>query len=250
MSFVLDKNGEYLPVFGETSGGGGSYVAGGTVYTIEADGTGDFDTIENALSSLSGKFSGGTVTIKFGEGSFDVSNISVDCSLYNFGALIIAGSGVDKTTLNNNTQSGNGFEVINNGTVALLQNFKLKKPANTIQSTGCGIRFMSNIGQANNLIIEGCGQGIAATQNVFLDLTGGNITINYANQGIKANVGGFAVPGNGTFVFNNVTTAWVVEMNGKIVGNNPSATYTSVTNKVSQAVGTINSTGQITGIAT
>lgn len=26
MGFVIDKNGEYLPVFGETSGGGGSYV--------------------------------------------------------------------------------------------------------------------------------------------------------------------------------------------------------------------------------
>lgn len=224
------------------------FILPGTTISVKTDGTGDFTTIADVINYLHGKWSTSAIIIQLGSGTFNTDNININSAAYNIPSLKIVGSGIANTLINFTSQENDGFDIVGCDEI-IMRNFKIKKPSDTLATSGCGIRvcYRANV-KIDNVEIDGCGQGIAATSCNSLELSGGNVTIKNATQGIKANIGGrIWLYGNG-YVFNNCTTAWVVEMGGVINGNNPSCTYTSVTNKVSQTVCSSTSQGWITGI--
>lgn len=102
MAFIIDKQGNYIPVLGETSGGGETptnYIPNGTVYTVKADGTGDFVKISDALTFLVGKISDGGVKIEVSAGTFNDERIYVG-STTNIKKITVEGAGVENTTVN------------------------------------------------------------------------------------------------------------------------------------------------------
>ena len=81
---------------GSNSGGGGgaadaSFIPLGTIFTVKADGTGDFTSLNDAINYLDGKWSNGIVTINLDEGTHTLTdNISLTRSI-NIPKITISG---------------------------------------------------------------------------------------------------------------------------------------------------------------
>lgn len=106
MSFVIDKQGDYLPVFGESAGGANAtYIPENTTYTVKTDGTGDFSLLSEAITFLQNKWSSGTVTIDIGAGTYEDGKISISQKLIGFPDLVIKGAGKDNTIIHNTSTS-------------------------------------------------------------------------------------------------------------------------------------------------
>lgn len=248
MGFVLDKQGDYLPVFGEASGGGSmaNYLPHGTTFTVETDGSGDFTSIKAAVASLEYKWSDGTVAISVGEGTFTEEKILINSFRFNIPCLNIAGQGADKTIINSTT-TDYAIEVNGNSKV-FLSAFKVV-PGGTKARTGIFCNSTVNVCTLNNITIENCATAISLDINTNCH-AGTGITVKDCTDGIFAwRFSRITTNAGGSFVFNNVTTAWKVAGGGMIATSCPvgNITYTSVTTKCSQTVGTFNANGYIGG---
>lgn len=224
------------------------FIPGGTSITVKTDGTGDFNNLTDAISYLSGKWSNGLVTIKLGVGTFNVGNITIDTDLsFNFGELKIEGSGISETIINNTNQNGEGL-LIGGRVPIILKLFTYKKPATTIQTVGVGIRpGKRSMCKLENVSIQGCGIGLGANGCVQVELAQ-NCDFTNCTVGVDCNEGGVLRVNQTNFTFNNCSTAWRVRTGGQIHASIPNVTYTSITNKTSQTVGTATNEGWITGI--
>lgn len=273
MSFVIDKQGNYLPVFGEATGGGGggggttdhaelshldyassghtgfmssaNYIPKGTTIDVKTDGSGDYTTIPSALASLVGKWSDGSVTIQLGNGTFDVSSTQqISNTNFNIPKLIIKGSGISNTTINwaTTTDHADLFRVSG-------QKFEIKD---------CTIQHLNGTTSTDY-------RGIMSIDNAFTFCDNcAFVGINYALWGFRAGDSAFAscsfsdcatpvvAEGGNIYIawattgtFTNITTALSVSGGGIIKGGYNSFTFTNVTNKVSQTPGTTNVNGWI-----
>ena len=75
----------------------------GTIFTLDSDGFGDFETINDAVKYLNGKWSNGTVTIKLNAGTYTQQmepDIILDGDKFNIPMLIITGENKSNTIIN------------------------------------------------------------------------------------------------------------------------------------------------------
>lgn len=199
-----------------------NFIPKETIFHIETDGSGDFDTLEEALSFLIGKYSNGRVTIEFGEGTFNVSyGILVDGRNFNISELVIQGQGRDKTTLYCNEENPShdvAFRFIN--TTLYIQDLSyVKENPNNDWHGGFTISFGSSA-VFQNVSISGCWDTIAAelTGTVSIRQT---IDINRGGNCILAKGARVDIAMNSVLNFNNVPgSCCFFVISGGIIGMN------------------------------
>lgn len=222
MSFVIDKQGEYLPVFGEYTGGDikNSYLAPDTTLTVKTDGTGDFTSLNDAISYLTGKWSTGTVNINIAAGTYTTtSKIDIAGTSFNIPRLIISGASADTTIISCATAQSSGI-------IRVLNTWNdIRIRLLTIQGAG---KTASG------------GIGIMA-QNNSLPVYTEQVKIKDVEIGYKMRQTGVSKILN--FAFENCGTAVSVEAGSTTLIINPS--YTNVTTQLNQTKNTLTYNGII-----
>lgn len=224
-----------------------NYIPANTIINVELDGSGDFTTLADATNYIKGKWSNGAVIVQLGNGTFDITTISIDTINFNIPLLLIRGSGTSNTTLRCISRDETAITVFDwSGVVFRSFTMDGLNQSNNI----CGIRpstksdiKMDNIKFQNMLI------GIGVSSNNHCELSG-NLSFENVTYGVDSRHGGricLAEASTG-WSFTNCNTAYRVSTGGQIHGTSLSVTYTNVTNKVSQTVGTATNNGWITGI--
>ena len=111
-----------------------NYIPRNTVINVKLDGTGDFTTLESAISYLTGKWSNGAVAIQLGAGTFTGSSaIIIDTFNFNFTRLVIYGQGVTNTTIvRNSIQDWSGaITVTSVGTPVIIKELSIEVGTNS-----------------------------------------------------------------------------------------------------------------------
>lgn len=219
-------------------------IPDGTIYTIEADGSGDFDTLDEVINSLQGKWSNGKVTIQFGAGTF-VHDTAIDIrngDKFFISMLDIKGSGVNDTILDYSTNTGIYDIKASTMTTMWIRSLTVKSNNHVgIGVTGGSTVFLQNVG------VYGCSEGIRSESNSNVILVT-SIAAENCSYGICSKGGNIGCIGGCATTFKNTTTAFYVEGGGMLRLTNPVYSGTNVTNKTSQTVGTATNNGWITGV--
>ena len=212
--------------FDVSKGVGGSsvaddnYLAPDTTLTVKTDGTGDFTSLNDAISYLTGKWSTGTVNINIAAGTYTTtSRIDIAGTSFNIPRLIISGASADTTIISCATAQSSGIIRVLN--------------------TWNDIRI-------NKITIQGAGKtasggiGIVA-QNNSLPVYTEQAKIKDVEIGYKMKQTGVSKILN--FAFDNCGTAINVESGSTTLVINPS--YTSVTTQLNQTKNTLTYNGII-----
>lgn len=236
--------------FNTMIGGGGTanlknYIAGGTVITVKADGTGDFTSLKDAVDSLTGKFSDGKITISIGAGTFNITEtVVIDGGNFNFAELEISGAGKENTIIQNTsaTQYQQIILVQNTSTLVVIKNLTTKGA-----SSSSGVGIASLVSCNINIIdveVDNCFWGLYPDHNSRMFITDVKGTdLNYVmnvNRGSKVFCRGNFTISNAAQVF-HVSNASTINVIGV------TTTFTNVTTTVSQTINTITSNGMIVG---
>lgn len=88
-----------------------NFIPRDTIFTVKANGTGNFTTIQSALDFLEGKWSNGEVTISIDADTFTITTLLVLNQKFNIPCLLIKGVSKD-TTIINKTISENPNEPV------------------------------------------------------------------------------------------------------------------------------------------
>ena len=192
MAFVLDKEGNYLQVFGTTSGGSGdnNFIPNDTIINVKLDGSGDFTTFKDALDYLTGKISDGTVKVVLGSGTFEVNgNLSFYISKVNIPRIEISGQVKDNTIINGkNTPNWNGvISIGNNNSIVCFKDLTINTENSTTGSclkvNGGNVQIYGTTAFTNGssgILIFGNGSVYVADCNMYFT--------NNANAGIVCQV--------------------------------------------------------------
>lgn len=228
--------------------GGGNienFIPDGTVINVKLDGSGDYASLVDAVDYLEDKWSNGQVTIKLGEGTFDISNNSL--SVGNIEKLQIEGISQQNTIV---SCSGTGIAFNSENAVISHLIFKNLSIQNTNNKSGTGIRAaLQTCLTVDNVTLESFETAINVDMGVYCHIASSITVKNCAVGLICRRTGRISSNGGSVITFNNLTTAWKVETGGIIAPATSVAniTYTSVTNKCSQTVGQFNANGAIGG---
>ena len=238
---------------GGNSGGGtpANYIPDGTVYNIKADGTGDFNTLNEAIEFLTGKWSTSNVKIKFGTGTFThTESVSIrGGNFFSIPLLMVEGEGADSTILEFTHNTYDPAIKVLNTTAFDMRKLTVKRAGGDTSTDLRGILSAENAEVLlHNITTDGCNYAINAQQNATISLVS-NITVKNCNLGIGAEGGIVGGTWGVATTFNNVTTAFYVYGGGIIKVPFPTYTGTNVTNKSSQTLGTANASGWITGFS-
>lgn len=228
----------------ETGGNSEGYLPPNTTFNVKADGSGDFATIKDAIDYLEGKWSTGTVTIELGEGTFVVdSSINIQGQHFNIPYLKLQGSSSGLTEIQADI-SGVGILVAQaNVAIAKLTLNKVSKKGYGIQCDLNGWVMLSDV------IIENCSTACLGLCLSMVHL-GSNLLIKNCNTGMRSERLARVCSNIATNItFQNVDVAWSVSWGGMIATSTSTTniTYTSVTTKCSQTVGTFAANGYIGG---
>lgn len=153
------------------------FIPAGTVIRVEVDGSGDFTNLRSAINYLKGKYSNGSVTIKFGNGTFEEnSNFDVDGSSFNISSLNIEG----------------------NGTTSII------KFTNSSAQYDRNLRFLNGLFTITNLTLQvNGGRALYISTNCqatcsSVTITGGHDACVYVDSGGKIFIKGSLTLANGT----------------------------------------------------
>lgn len=237
---------------GGTSGGGGStanYIPGGTIYEVKADGSGDFATVEEAVSHLTNKISDGSVTLSLGAGTYSIAN-SLDFYIQNcnIGAIILKGAGVNNTTLSFTADTG--YSAIRaQGLNLSVEDLTLERPNVDVTSNqrAAFVCEYNALMKLKNITINHVGIGVISTLGGKVMIESGTIAINtckWAFNCVGAQISSNWQP---TISINTADIAFRTDSGGMINLFSPTINYTSVTTKASQTPGSATSGGWITG---
>ena len=228
MGFVIDKQGNYLPVFGEAQGGGGTsnhsqlthldyatsghtgfmpssdFVADGTTYTIKADGTADYTTLTDAINDLYGKWCTGTVNIEIDGAINDNAGIAIN-SDKNYNIPVLRIKGINSASITYNSTSAPYLDVTNARVIISDLSFinsagDSSKLYTALKCTRGSMLTLSKVSISGGFII--------ARQLGQIEILN-NLTINNNVVAIYAQVGGFIVSDqNGTITSN---CSWLMQ---------------------------------------
>lgn len=270
MSFVIDKNGEYLPVLGETSGGGGggttnhaqlsnldyansghtgfmsseNFLPADTTIEVKLDGTGDFTTFGDAITYLKGKWSNGTVNISIGEGTFtEAGTLDIHLRQFNIPFLQITGASRDTTTL---SRTGVGtysaaIRVFDGSSSLSFKNLTIQSDNSTNGYCLTALEGASIIAEGVN--VKGGYGGYYCYSNGTIESRGSIYSTGCACP-VYAHDGIFNAR-NTTLAFSNASTAFTVVEAGIIKLSNCTKSFTSVSRFASVTPNQITASGYI-----
>lgn len=241
---------------GSNSGGGGgaadaSFIPLGTIFTVKADGTGDFTTLNDAIDYLDGKWSNGIVTINLDEGTHTLTkNISLTRSI-----------NIPKITISGQSGGGTIVEVPATLTGAMVTFYwaihfhfayiNFEKVAGGLTSNGFDISRGTNV-SLNSCSFENFDKCLVVTDTGSSVVYGAMSFTNFTTA-LSVEGGLVASRSNTAFTFTNPTssgTAFSVSYGGQIhAGANNSMAYTKIATHASQTVGSANNNGWITGVS-
>ena len=229
-----------------------NYLPADTVITVRLDGSGDFTTIASAVAYLNNKWSEGNIIIDIGTGTHEVSSAIIltswnNSQKRNFARIIVKGQGVDSTIIKNTgTSSGTNyiFEISGNPAVIIH--------SLTFQNTG-NVKDVITVNREGHLTIQNC-----KFKDVNLALyahSGGeirlenNLTFNNVTSAIRAYAGTITGIFSANITFDTVENCYQVKHGGIIrFYYSVNCTYTNITKKYSQTVGTATTDGWIAGV--
>ena len=249
MAFVLDKEGNYLQVFGTTSGGSGdnNFIPNDTVISVKLDGSGDFTSFPDAISSLDGKWSNGQVTIELGSGTFDTNGtVNFNPNKFNIPRLSIKGSGKDNTIINGkNIPDWNGVININQrNSIVEFENLTINSENTTTAS--CVRVNSGNVQIYQTVSITNGNTGVNVFGNATLLCNSTNLYISgVSGAGVSCQAGGNAIFANTKFYLDTIGTAFSINIGTIKMWNCTKSSATSVTNLFSQTKNTFTSQGYI-----
>ena len=128
----LDNDVTLLNIANSVADTSGNFIPKGTVFTLNADGSGDFATILEAVNYLKGKYSNGAITFQLGAGNFAFSSTLIfDGDEFNIPHVIFNGSGTNVTTIKlmnvvNTSDSENGIINISNNCYIEFNNMTIE----------------------------------------------------------------------------------------------------------------------------
>lgn len=234
---------------GISSGTDINFIPPNTTYLVKADGSGDFETIKDAVDYLEGKWSTGTVTIELEAGTFEFSSqVNINQQNTNIPLIVIKGQGASSTILKNtNSTTGQyilGFYKAN----AKVSDLSLLRDGGSKSTNYRGILvedsskvFVKNVSATGiNRIVYVAGDSHCELSGT-ISFTSGDIAI--ACAGSKIYSGWQA-----TWNITDANRGLQVTYGGLINGYNTTCNFTDVTTKTSQTVGTATNDGWITGI--
>lgn len=262
MAFIIDEQGNYIPVLGATGGGGGGtsdhsqltnldyanaghtgfmssadFLPNETKIYVNPDGSKDFTTIEDALAYLGGKWSPGTVRIEIANGTYTPSDkIAVRLGSFNITTLIINGESQNGVIIKrgfNITGTYGRYVIVRNMTIeGVTGNEGLLEVQNTFVN-------------CYNATLKNAWSGVYAATNSFIqaqDCTCTNIT----GTAVFANMGG-RITYSSTLSCTDVATAFGVDWGGNILLYDVTKNFTNVTTQTNQTIGQITNKGYILG---
>ena len=262
---------DYLPVFGEATGGSGTsdhsqltnldyansghtgfmsssnYIPANTTYTVKTDGTGDFSKLSEAIAFLQNKWSPFLITISIGAGTFVENDlISIKDTLHSgITTLVIEGAGVDSTIIQN-TSTKIAFEVrdmINSN--ILIKNLTIE---NTNETTPVAVLYNASSKRlrVNNIKLIKGQSGFLIGGSLPEATLEGTLTIqNCTSKGIDVQNGGIFRGGSQDISFSNIPLGIGVARQSKIILNSPNWVWTSVTTKANISINTYTADGYI-----
>lgn len=274
MAFIIDKDGNYIPVLGTVSGGGGggtsdhsqltnldyassghtgflssaNYLPQGTTIDVKLDGSGDFTNLVDAFNFLTDKWSDANIIFNLGAGTFEVSEtLHISTFRCNIPRIDIVGVSTTDTIIDHkiSSQWTPLFNINNNGHTR-IRNLKITGPCTKTSGgyTGVSVNKFSMCEFAN-VVTDGLDRVIETSMGGNA-LVNGSMTISNCPDALFAKTGTIVVYGSAVS-FNNVTTAFSVNGGGIIQKFEGSANYSSVTNIANVTANIITSNGIIMG---
>lgn len=221
-----------------------NFIPSHTTYTVEADGSGDFATIHDAIDFLQDKWSNGTVYIHLGTGTFNISS-TVDINFINMSlGLEIYGNGKDNTIINLTT---NGFfafyaRAVSSTFGMAFSNFKIVGGG----SDYYGIHVCDGYAYIQNCEFNNLAYGILSERlaRVYIETA----TFKNIDIAIQASFADISI--QGTLYFDVIGNCYNVFRGGTIRGRSFSASYGGgISSKFNtgQQLGVANERGWITG---
>ena len=229
---TLTKNIQPLDVVGKTNEivtypTNDGFLPSGTIITVKTDGTGNFTDLQSAVSFLNGKWSNGSVTIKIGEGTFNISKqINVVGTAFNIPQLKIEGSGMNKTILSTTDRAIVFLSCYNK---VQFCNCKISAPTKS-SSSGFYVDHSVNV-YFNNIAIDNFYMGIylgwlaKSSLNNALTITNCDIGIYLENHADLMVIAGSDI------TMSNVGTGYKLIRMSYVTSINATHTFTNVTSK-------------------
>lgn len=238
------------------TGGGGSgsdpnFLPNDTIITVEANGSGQFTKLSDAINYLTGKWSNGSITIQLGQGTFEETEpITIDGNKFNIPNLEIKGNSSTGTIVSFSNKTVANLYVINNAFVSIFDmQFSANANSWCIEQNQQSTLFMENC-----LISNVSARGIQVMSGSRLCISTKITVIGISSKGAIgiacAGGGKITFKGQSNIAMSNFNTGLAVGSGGLIALNYCTKTFSNVTNTTSQTIGTTNANGLIAGSLT
>ena len=266
MGFVIDNQGNYLPVLGESAGGGSgtsdhsqltnldyehsghtgflssaTFIPPNTTITVDPNGGGDYTTLQEAFAFLSGKWSSGEVYVSIKNGTYTAAtgqtSISFNATTASIPKIIISGESRTGVIIKPKL-----FVRGSLATPVLIRHLTI----DCIDATSSAALELYGISAAvQNVLVKNCWAGIYPQNGAIA-----NVSDIYAesisSSAIFPNVGATIIV-NGTLTCNSVDCAVTAGWGSTSVIYNVTKAFTNVRVDTSQTIGTPTAQGVIYG---
>lgn len=225
---IIDETGKIV-----ATGTDGNFIPAGTVITVEADGSGQFTKLSEAIEYLTGKWSNGVVTIQLGEGDF-VEESTINIPEFNINMLQIIGQGADKTSISCSDITDYNYVIANTTANIKISNLLLKGNMNYklrgLYANLNGSYLLEDVNlydfERGSIFVDGTNTYLKGVLKI-----GATSSTKSVDTGIQSVNGAIVILQNGAnLTLENCVTGFYC--NGAIISSYPSSTvtYTKVTN--------------------
>lgn len=266
MGFVIDNQGNYLPVLGESAGGGSgtsdhsqltnldyehsghtgflssaTFIPPNTTITVDANGGGDYTTLQEAFAFLSGKWSSGEVTISIKNGTYTATSgatsISFNATTASIPKIIISGESRTGVILKPRV-----FVRGSLATPVLIRRLTI----DCIDATSsAALELYGIFAEVQDVLVKNCWAGIYP-QNGAIANVGSIYADTVSSAAIFPNVGATIIV-NGTLTCSSVDCAVTVGWGSTSIIYNVTKAFTNVRVETGQTIGTPTMHGIIYG---
>ena len=217
-----------------------NFLPDGKIINIKVDGSGDFTKLSEAIDYLNGKWSNGSITIQFGEGTFEeIEQVIIDGDKFNFSNLVISGTNRDTSIISFNISGLANYSeelVVEHKTNVLFKDISLTGKGRTLVSSGDIVLNNVSISSDGNTCFY-CLSGTSYLDGIILkNAQLGLAVMGRLNSNYQSNI-----------TLQSLTTGIQVVRGGLVALNNLKRVVSNVTNLTNQSIGTANLNGFISG---